>query len=181
MVVFPLTRSVGLKAATASSRAATLPMFVLSRHGPVLGPRRKPLAHGFHLAHPWAMNPTPRIIRIGMRTPSKRSVTIRNSSKVGHRGGSRCCTIHLDHPSIAITRAYQRARNNWNFDPQGIERSTNAGGMDSLDTCNPSFHLNHVWGFQLRSITHISHSGADLKRQCELGDVYVIIDITLTP
>src|SRR5262249_36166587 len=66
--------------------------------------------------------------------PSKRSVTIRNSSKVGHRGRSRC-TIHLDHPSIAITRAYQRARNNWHFDPQGIERSTNAGGMDSLDTC----------------------------------------------
>src|SRR5262249_44049414 len=58
-----------------------------------------------------------------------------HSSKVGHRGGSRC-TIHLDHPSIAITRAYRRARNNWNFDPQGIERSTNAGGMDSLDTCN---------------------------------------------
>src|SRR5262249_13861277 len=96
-----------------------------------------------------------------------------------HRGRSRC-TIHLDHPSIAITRAYQRARNNWNFDPQGIERSTNAGGMDSLDTCNPSFHLNQVWGFQLRSVTHISHSGADLKRQCELGDVDVIIDFTLT-
>src|SRR5215831_16764080 len=90
------------------------------------------------------------------------------------------CTIHLDHPSIAITRAYQRTRNNRNFDPQGIERSTNAGGMDSLDTCNPSFHLNHVWGFQLRSITHISHSCADLKRQCELGDVDVIVDITLT-
>src|SRR5262245_950360 len=31
MIVFPLIRSVGLKAATASSRAATLPMFVLSR------------------------------------------------------------------------------------------------------------------------------------------------------
>src|SRR5262245_1351880 len=111
--------------------------------------------------------------------PSKRSVTIRNSRNLGHRGRSRC-TIHVDHPSIAITRAYQRARNNWNFDPQGIERSTNAGGMNSLDTCNPSFQLNHVWGFQLPSITHISHSGADLKRQCELGDVDVIIDITLT-
>src|SRR5262247_1484436 len=114
-----------------------------------------------------------------LRLGDSRSVTIRNSRNLGHRGRSRC-TIHVDHPSIAITRAYQRARNNWNFDPQGIERSTNAGGMDSLDTCNPSFHLNHVWGFQLRSITHISHSGADLKRQCELGDVDVIIDITLT-
>src|SRR6516162_6638592 len=31
MIVFPLIRSVGLKAATASSRAATLPMFVRSR------------------------------------------------------------------------------------------------------------------------------------------------------
>src|SRR2546426_159644 len=31
MIVFPLRRSVGLKAATASSRAATLPMFVRSR------------------------------------------------------------------------------------------------------------------------------------------------------
>src|SRR5262249_32188344 len=41
---------------------------VLEQPLPVLGPRRKPLAHGFHLAHPWAMNPTPRIIRIGMRT-----------------------------------------------------------------------------------------------------------------
>src|SRR5215813_10392104 len=88
--------------------------------------------------------------------------------------------LHLDHPIIAITRAYQCARNNWNFDPQGIERSSDAGGMDSLDTCNPCFQLNHVWGFQLRSIAHISHSGADLQRQCELGDVDVTIDITLT-
>jgi hypothetical protein len=31
MIVFPLRRSVGLKAATASSRVATLPMFVRSR------------------------------------------------------------------------------------------------------------------------------------------------------
>lgn len=31
MIVFPLIRSVGLKAATASSRDATLPMFVRSR------------------------------------------------------------------------------------------------------------------------------------------------------
>ena len=31
MIVFPLIRSVGLKAATASSRAATLPMFVRTR------------------------------------------------------------------------------------------------------------------------------------------------------
>ena len=31
MIVFPLIRSVGLKAATASSRVATLPMFVRSR------------------------------------------------------------------------------------------------------------------------------------------------------
>src|SRR5262250_2683056 len=87
---------------------------------------------------------------------------------------------HLDHPIIAITRAYQCAGNDWNFDPQGIERSSDAGGMDSLDTCNPCFQLNHVWGFQLRSIAHISDSGADLQRQCELGDVDVTIDITLT-
>ena len=31
MIVFPLIRSVGLKAATASSRVAMLPMFVRSR------------------------------------------------------------------------------------------------------------------------------------------------------
>src|SRR4029450_209287 len=97
----------------------------------------------------------------------------------GCHSGSRC-PIHFDHPSIAITRAYQRARNNWDFDPQGIERSSDAGGMDRLDTCNPSFHLNHVRGFQLRSIAHISYSGADLQPQCELGDVDVAIDITLT-
>src|SRR5262245_17280693 len=90
------------------------------------------------------------------------------------------CLLHLDHPIIAITRAYQCARNNWNFDPQGIECSSDPGGMDSLDTCNPSFQLNHVRRFQLRSIAHISHSGADLQRQCELGDVDVTIDITLT-
>src|SRR5262247_1343019 len=90
------------------------------------------------------------------------------------------CPLHLDHPIIAITRAYQCARNNWDFDPQGIERSSDAGGMDSLDTCNPCFQLNDVRGFQLRSIAHISHSGADLQRQCELGDVDVTIDITLT-
>src|SRR5262247_1024645 len=90
------------------------------------------------------------------------------------------CPLHLDHPIIAITRAYQCARNHWNFDPQGIERSSDSGGMDSLDTCNPCFQLNHVWGFQLRSIAHISNSGADLQRQCELGDVDVSIDITLT-
>src|SRR5215510_12911924 len=90
------------------------------------------------------------------------------------------CQIHFDQPTIAITRAYQRARNNWDFDPQCIERSSDAGGMDSLDTCNPSFQLNHVRGFQLRSIAHISDSGADLQRQCELGDVDVTIDVTLT-
>src|SRR5262245_44815084 len=90
------------------------------------------------------------------------------------------CTIHSDHPTIAITRADQRARNNWDFDPQGIECNSDACGMDSLDTCNPSFHLNHVRGFQLRSIAHISYSRTDLKRECELGDVDVTIDITLT-
>src|SRR5215472_6821241 len=90
------------------------------------------------------------------------------------------CTIHSDHPTIAVTRADQRARNNWDFDPQGIEGSSDAGGMDSLDTCNSSFHLNHVRGFQLRRIAHISYRGTDLKRQCELGDVHVIINITLT-
>src|SRR5262249_47568079 len=94
-------------------------------------------------------------------------------------GRSRC-TIHLDHPSIAITRAYQRARNNWDLDPQGIERSSNAGGMDSLDTCNPSFQLNHVRRFQLCSIAHISYGRTDLKRQCQLGDIDVVINITLT-
>src|SRR5215470_7542097 len=90
------------------------------------------------------------------------------------------CTIHSDHPTIAVTRADQRARNNWDFDPQGIECNSDACGMDSLDTCNSSFHLNHVRGFQLRRIAHISDSGADLKRQCELGDVHVIINVTLT-
>ena len=34
MIVLPLTRSVGLKAATASSRVATLPMFVRTRPSP---------------------------------------------------------------------------------------------------------------------------------------------------
>src|SRR5262245_63248875 len=97
----------------------------------------------------------------------------------GCHSGSRC-PINFDHPSIAITRAYQRARNNWDFDPQGIERSSDESGMDRLDTCNPSFQLNHVRGFQLRSIAHIANSGADLQRQRELGDVDVTIDITLT-
>src|SRR5499427_8739932 len=97
----------------------------------------------------------------------------------GRHEGSRC-PIHFDHPSIAITSAYQRARNNWDFDPQGIERSSDAGGMDSLDTCNPSFQLNHVRRFQLCSIADISDGCADLQRQRELGDVDVIIDITLT-
>src|SRR5262249_27553090 len=90
------------------------------------------------------------------------------------------CPLHVDHPIIAITRAYQCARNNWNFDPQGIERSSDSGGMDSLDTCNPCFQLNHVWGFQLRSIAHISHSGADLQRQCELGGFDVPTHFPLT-
>src|SRR5262249_48601338 len=115
--------------------------------------------------------------------PGERAQTISNaipevSSRVSE--WSRCPLLHLNHPIIAITRAYQCARNNWNFDPQGVERSSDAGGMDSLDTCNPCFQLNHVWGFQLRSIAHISDSGADLQRQCELGDVDVTIDITLT-
>src|SRR5215468_7973082 len=90
------------------------------------------------------------------------------------------CTIHSDHPTIAVTRADQRARNNWDFDPQGIECNADACGMDSLDTCNSSFQLNHVRRFQLRSIAHIAHGGADLKRQGEFGDVDVTIDITLT-
>src|SRR5215472_14389994 len=90
------------------------------------------------------------------------------------------CTIHSDHPTIAITRADQRARNNWDFDPQGIECNSDACGMDSLDTCNPSFQLNHVRGFQLRSITHVSRGRTDLQRQRELRDVDVVIDITLT-
>src|SRR5215468_6049866 len=90
------------------------------------------------------------------------------------------CTIHSDHPTIAVTRADQRARNNWDFDPQGIECNSDACGMDSLDTCNSSFHLNHVRGFQLRSIVHVAYCGADLKRQGEFSDVDVTIDITLT-
>src|SRR5215468_2983954 len=90
------------------------------------------------------------------------------------------CTIHSDHPTIAVTRADQRARNNWDFDPQGIECNSDACGMDSLDTRNSSFHLNHVRGFQLRSIAHIACSGADLKRQGEFSDVDVIIDVTVT-
>src|SRR5262245_22920559 len=44
------------------------------------------------------------------------------------------CTIHSDHPTIAVTRADQRARNNWDFDPQGIECNSDACGMDSLDS-----------------------------------------------
>src|SRR5262245_10759510 len=52
--------------------------------------------------------------------------------------------------------------------------------MDSLDTCNSSFQLNHVRRFQLCSIAHISYGCADLQRQCELGDVDIAIDITLT-
>src|SRR5215472_12593681 len=90
------------------------------------------------------------------------------------------CTIHSDHPTIAVTRADQRARNNWDFDPQGIECNSDACSMDSLDTCNSSFHLNHVRGFQLRRIAHIAYSGADLQRQGEFSDVDVTIDITLT-
>src|SRR5215469_1991842 len=90
------------------------------------------------------------------------------------------CTIHSDHPTIAVARADQRARNNRDFDPQGIECNSDACGMDSLDTCNSSFHLNHVRGFQLRRIAHIAYSGADLKRQGEFSDVHVTIDITVT-
>src|SRR5215472_15132421 len=112
--------------------------------------------------------------------PGRKSVAMLIDVSSGVSEWSRCCPLHLDHPIISITRAYQCARNNWDFDPQRIERSSDAGGMDSLDTCNPCFQLNHVRGFQLRSIAHISHSGADLQRQCELGDVDVTIDITLT-
>ena len=90
------------------------------------------------------------------------------------------CTIHSDLPTTAVTRTDYGARNNWDFDPQGIECSSDACGMDSLDTCNSSFHLNHVGGFQLRSIGHIAYSGADLKRQGEFSDVDVTIDITST-
>src|SRR5262245_18339217 len=90
------------------------------------------------------------------------------------------CTIHSDHPTIAITRAEQRARNNWDFDSQGIECISDARGVDSLDTCDPSFQLNHVRGFQLRTITDVSRGCADLQRQRELRDVYVVIDISVT-
>src|SRR5262252_8911428 len=90
------------------------------------------------------------------------------------------CTIHSDLPTTAVTRADYRARNNWDFDAQGIECNSDACGMDSLDTCNSSFQLNHVRGFQLRSIAHIAYSGADLKRQGEFSDVDVTIDITST-
>src|SRR6516164_2719519 len=90
------------------------------------------------------------------------------------------CLIYSDHPTIAVTRADQRAGNNWDFDPQGIECNSDACGMDSLDTCNSSFHLNHVRGFQLRRIADIARSGANLKRQGEFSDVDVVIDITVT-
>src|ERR1051325_11414918 len=52
--------------------------------------------------------------------------------------------------------------------------------MDSLDTCDSSLQLNHVGGFQLGGVAHISYGGADLQRQCERGDVDVTFDITLT-
>src|SRR5215468_9187589 len=138
----------------------------------------------FHLAHPWTMNPRPRIIRIGMGTHARHRSPFRDSCKeftIASQPSERSrCTFHLDHPSIAITRAYQRGKNNWDFDPQCIERSSNAGGMDSLDTCNPSFQLNHVRRFQLCSIADISYGRTDLKRQCQLGDIDVAIDTTLT-
>src|SRR5262245_32280518 len=140
----------------------------------------------FHFAHPWTMNPTPRIIRIGMGTHARQRSPFRNSTKeitiasASQPSGRSRCTIHLNHPTIAITRAYQRGRNNWDFDSQCIERSSYAGGMDSLDTCNPSFQLNHVRRFQLCSIADIPYGCADLQRQCELGDVDVAIDTTLT-
>ena len=77
--------------------------------------------------------------------PSTPSVAIQTFNKeftiASQPAGRLGCPIHLDHPVIAITRAYQRARNNWDFDPQGIEHSSDAGGMDSLDTCNPSLQL----------------------------------------
>src|SRR6516225_6232712 len=90
------------------------------------------------------------------------------------------CTIHSDLPTTAVTRADYRARNNWDFDTQGIECNADACSMNSFDTCNSSFHLNHVRRFQLRSIAHIACSGADLKRQGEFSDVDVTIDITST-
>src|SRR5215472_1844815 len=65
------------------------------------------------------------------------------------------CFIDFDHPNITITRAYQSTRNNWDFDPQRIEGGSNAGRMNGLDTCNPSF-------------------------QRKLGDIDVVIDIALT-
>src|SRR5215510_14622469 len=138
----------------------------------------------FHLAHPWTMNPTPRIIRIGMGTHARHRSPFRDSCKEftisSQPSGRSRCTNHLDHPTVAITRAYQRGRNNWDFALQCIERSSNAGGMESFDTCNPSFQLNHVQRFQLCSIADISYGCADLQRQCELGDVDVIINIPLT-
>src|SRR6516225_7412081 len=94
-------------------------------------------------------------------------------------GRSRC-TFHSDHPAIAVTRADDRDGNNRDFDPQGIECNSDACGMDSLDTCNSSFHLNHVRRFQVHRIAHIPCSGADLKRQGEFSDVDVTVDITLT-
>src|SRR5215831_2477719 len=138
----------------------------------------------FHLAHPWTMNPTPRIIRIGMGTHARHRLPFRNSNKeftiARQPSGRSRCAVHIDHPTITITRAYQRAGNNWDFDPQGIERSSNTGGVDSLDTCNSSFQLNHVRRFQLCSIADISYGRADLQRQCELGHVDVAIEITFT-
>src|SRR5262249_31754464 len=107
-------------------------------------------------------------------------IVVMPAGHVNGAGAASRCPIHLDYPNITISRAYQLARNNWDFDSQGIERSSNAGGMNSLDTCNPSFQLNHVRRFQLCSIAHISYGRADLQRQCELGDVDVAIDITFT-
>ncbi len=43
----------------------------------------------------------------------------------------------LDYPIITTARVHHRVGNNRNCDPQIIERVSDAGGMDSLNTCNP--------------------------------------------
>src|SRR5258707_7787480 len=52
-------------------------------------------------------------------------------------GDAPCRPSDLDYPIITTARVHHRVGNNRNCDPQIIERVSDAGGMDSLNTCNP--------------------------------------------
>src|SRR5579859_6595700 len=85
-----------------------------------------------------------------------------------------------EYPTVASRLVNRRARDNRHTDPQGIERHSDASGMDGLDVRNAGRQGHQGPGLQVHGITDVPDGSVDLDRQRELRDVDVAVDVALS-